>query len=42
MRQIIENPTQTVQELASQLPGASVFFLTYMSTASQSHLSLLV
>lgn len=29
---IIKEPTQTVQKLASQLPGASVFFLTYMLT----------
>ncbi|RXW15422.1 hypothetical protein EST38_g10427 [Candolleomyces aberdarensis] len=29
---IIQKPTQTVQELASKLPGASVFFLTYMVT----------
>ncbi|KAH6914205.1 DUF221 family protein [Coprinopsis sp. MPI-PUGE-AT-0042] len=32
LMQIVENPTKTVQELASQLPGASVFFLTYMVT----------
>ncbi|KAF8637999.1 hypothetical protein AX16_010631 [Volvariella volvacea WC 439] len=32
VRGIIERPTETVQELASQLPGASVFFLTYMVT----------
>ncbi|KAF5351925.1 hypothetical protein D9756_007456 [Leucocoprinus leucothites] len=32
IQKIIENPTQTVQELSSQLPGASVFFLTYMIT----------
>ncbi|KAJ3569623.1 hypothetical protein NP233_g4933 [Leucocoprinus birnbaumii] len=32
IQQIVENPTHTVQELASQLPGASVFFLTYMIT----------
>ncbi|KAF8917993.1 hypothetical protein CPB85DRAFT_1284409 [Mucidula mucida] len=29
---IIEQPTQTVQKLAQQLPGASIFFLTYLST----------
>ncbi|KAH9485237.1 hypothetical protein JR316_0002144 [Psilocybe cubensis] len=29
---IIKNPTETVQELSSRLPGASVFFLTYMVT----------
>ncbi|RDB24859.1 Uncharacterized protein RSN1 [Hypsizygus marmoreus] len=29
---IIARPTETVQELASQLPGASVFFLTYIVT----------
>ncbi|KAJ7595058.1 DUF221 family protein [Mycena floridula] len=29
---IISNPTHTVQELAQQLPGASVFFLTYTVT----------
>lgn len=28
--QIIRNPAQTVQNLSSQLPGAAVFFLTYM------------
>ncbi|KXN90147.1 hypothetical protein AN958_04637 [Leucoagaricus sp. SymC.cos] len=32
IQDIIENPTKTVQELASQLPDASVFFLTYMVT----------
>ncbi|KAF7782412.1 hypothetical protein Agabi119p4_1788 [Agaricus bisporus var. burnettii] len=32
IQNIIENPAKTVQELASQLPGASVFFLTYMVT----------
>ncbi|KAG2015869.1 DUF221 family protein [Coprinopsis cinerea AmutBmut pab1-1] len=30
--QIIQNPTKTVTELAKELPGASVFFLTYMVT----------
>ncbi|KAF9453915.1 DUF221-domain-containing protein [Macrolepiota fuliginosa MF-IS2] len=30
IQSIVENPTKTVQELAAQLPGASVFFLTYM------------
>ncbi|KAF9567911.1 DUF221-domain-containing protein [Agrocybe pediades] len=29
---IVKNPTQTVQQLSSQLPGASVFFLTYLVT----------
>ncbi|TFK74613.1 DUF221-domain-containing protein [Pluteus cervinus] len=29
---IIERPTETVQQLASELPGASIFFLTYMIT----------
>ncbi|TFK25546.1 DUF221-domain-containing protein [Coprinopsis marcescibilis] len=29
---LVRNPTQTVQQLATQLPGASVFFLTYMIT----------
>ncbi|KAJ7085862.1 DUF221 family protein [Mycena crocata] len=29
---IIDKPTQTVQLMASQLPGASIFFLTYMVT----------
>lgn len=29
---IVQAPTRTVQELARQLPGASVFFLTYMVT----------
>ncbi|CAA7259132.1 unnamed protein product [Cyclocybe aegerita] len=29
---IVKNPTQTVQQLSSQLPSASVFFLTYMVT----------
>ncbi|PFH52049.1 hypothetical protein AMATHDRAFT_57827 [Amanita thiersii Skay4041] len=32
IQDIIENPTHTVQQLANQLPGASVFFLTYMVT----------
>ncbi|PPR03078.1 hypothetical protein CVT24_012391 [Panaeolus cyanescens] len=32
VERIVENPTKTVQELSSQLPGASVFFLTYMVT----------
>ncbi|KAG7442520.1 DUF221-domain-containing protein [Guyanagaster necrorhizus] len=30
IQDIIEQPTQTVQQLAQQLPGASIFFLTYM------------
>ncbi|TEB37492.1 DUF221-domain-containing protein [Coprinellus micaceus] len=30
--EIIKEPTKTVQSLASKLPGASVFFLTYMIT----------
>ncbi|KAJ7141507.1 hypothetical protein C8R44DRAFT_604374 [Mycena epipterygia] len=30
--QIISAPTQAVQSLAKQLPGASIFFLTYMVT----------
>ncbi|KAF5322492.1 hypothetical protein D9619_001365 [Psilocybe cf. subviscida] len=29
---IIKNPTSAVQELSAQLPGASVFFLTYMTS----------
>ncbi|KAF9495804.1 DUF221-domain-containing protein [Pleurotus eryngii] len=29
---ILEQPTQTVSKLAQELPGASVFFLTYMIT----------
>ncbi|KAG6898143.1 hypothetical protein C0992_004859 [Termitomyces sp. T32_za158] len=29
---IIARPTETVQELARQLPGASIFFLTYIIT----------
>ncbi|KAL0946485.1 hypothetical protein HGRIS_012702 [Hohenbuehelia grisea] len=29
---ILENPTQTVSNLAKELPGASIFFLTYMVT----------
>ncbi|KAK7031452.1 hypothetical protein R3P38DRAFT_2923651 [Favolaschia claudopus] len=29
---IISTPTQTVQHLAQRLPGASIFFLTYMVT----------
>ncbi|KAJ4485800.1 DUF221 family protein [Lentinula aciculospora] len=32
LEEIIDNPTHTVQSLATQLPGASVFFLTYMIT----------
>ncbi|KAK0463530.1 DUF221 family protein [Desarmillaria tabescens] len=32
IQDIIEQPTQTVQKLAQQLPGASIFFLTYMLT----------
>ncbi|KAJ3732412.1 DUF221 family protein [Lentinula guzmanii] len=32
LEEIIDNPTNTVQSLATQLPGASVFFLTYMIT----------
>ncbi|KAJ3909109.1 DUF221 family protein [Lentinula edodes] len=32
LEEIIDNPTRTVQSLATQLPGASVFFLTYMIT----------
>lgn len=32
IQEIINDPTRTVQELASRLPGASVFFLTYMVT----------
>lgn len=32
--QIVKNPTQTVQELSRQLPGASIFFLTYMGKRS--------
>ncbi|KAF5389147.1 hypothetical protein D9757_004969 [Collybiopsis confluens] len=30
IEQIIDNPTRAVQTLAQKLPGASVFFLTYM------------
>ncbi|KAJ7495963.1 DUF221 family protein [Mycena galericulata] len=29
---IIDNPTHTIQSMAAQLPGASIFFLTYMVT----------
>ncbi|KAJ3833350.1 DUF221 family protein [Lentinula raphanica] len=32
LEEIIDNPTHTVQSLATQLPGASVFFLSYMVT----------
>ncbi|KAJ7045820.1 DUF221 family protein [Mycena alexandri] len=32
VRNIIDNPTKTVQTLAAELPSASVFFLTYMVT----------
>ncbi|KAF7376421.1 hypothetical protein MSAN_00057600 [Mycena sanguinolenta] len=32
VHQIINNPTSTVQNLAAQLPSASLFFLTYMVT----------
>ncbi|KAF8070342.1 DUF221 family protein [Lyophyllum atratum] len=32
IQDIVAQPTQTVQQLARQLPGASVFFLTYMVT----------
>ncbi|KAJ7268676.1 late exocytosis, associated with Golgi transport-domain-containing protein [Mycena haematopus] len=33
VHQIIKNPTSTVQNLAKELPGVSVFFLTYMALA---------
>ncbi|KIY74044.1 DUF221-domain-containing protein [Cylindrobasidium torrendii FP15055 ss-10] len=32
IQDIVEQPTQTVQQLAQQLPGAAIFFLTYLST----------
>ncbi|KAF7361617.1 hypothetical protein MVEN_00504900 [Mycena venus] len=32
VQNIIDQPTQTVQKIAQVLPGASVFFLTYMVT----------
>ncbi|KAJ7079066.1 DUF221 family protein [Mycena belliarum] len=32
IKNIIDNPTHTIQDMAKQLPGASIFFLTYMVT----------
>ncbi|KAJ7747247.1 DUF221 family protein [Mycena metata] len=32
VKDVIDNPTKTVQTLAAELPSASIFFLTYMVT----------